>query len=428
MSGQHPAAARKTQADTTGRTAAPTAEQPAARASLFTALRLYQDYRLLWIGTVATNLGQWMQNIALGWQMLVLTDSAFWVGMIAFAAGIPFLIVALPAGALVDRADERRVLLLSQWAAMTVASALAVLILLDLVAPWHLIVAAALNGTIMAVNQTVRQTFVPALVPREHMANAVSLNSAGANAMRIIGPSIAGAIIGAFGAGVCFVAQALALCGALLITARIRAIARARAGVAPGGILDGLRAVRRNPALGSLILLTAIPAVLVFPYIQMMPVFARDVFDIGPSGLGLLMAASGAGALCGALIAATMDRVAHKGRAVMLLTVIYCLCVGGFAASPHPALAMVGLFAAGVTGSMFGSLTSTLMLLLADARVRGRVMAVYMLTNGFTPFGALAIGALAVRFGAPATIATTCLLAAAGTALATLRMRQLRAT
>lgn len=133
----------------------------AAGGSIFVALQRYPAYRVLWIGTVATNLGQWMKNIALGWQMLILTDSAFWVGMIAFASGIPFLVIALPAGALVDRVDERRVLLASQWAAMAVAAVLAALIIAGNAEPWHLIVAAVLNGAVMAVNQTVRQTLVP---------------------------------------------------------------------------------------------------------------------------------------------------------------------------------------------------------------------------------------------------------------------------
>jgi MFS family permease len=397
-------------------------------ASIFITLQLYPSFRNMWIGTVATNLGQWMQNIALGWYMLVLTDSAFWVGMIGFASGIPFLLIAIPAGSLIDRADERKVLMGTQWAAMTTASLLAILILSGHAEYWHLLIAAAINGSIMAINGTVRQTFVPSLVPRENLANAVSLNSAGANAMRIIGPSVAGVIIGAFGVAVCFVLQAIALGGALLSTMRIEPVEQKRSGVALGGILDGFYEVRRNHALGSLMLLTAIPATLVFSYIQFMPVFARDVFDIGAEGLGILMAASGLGALSGALIAATMDKVEHKGRAVMILTTIYCACVAGFAASPNAYLAMLGLFLAGITGSIFGSLTNTLLLLLANARVRGRVMGLYMLTSGFTPFGALALGALADRFGTPASLTGSCLLALVLVGASTLKMKELRTT
>jgi MFS family permease len=404
------------------------ASQTAPRGSIFTAIQRYPSFRMLWIGTVATNLGQWMQNIALSWQMLILTDSAFMVGMIAFAAGIPYLVVALPAGALIDRVDERKLLMVAQWAAMAVATALAALILLDLAEPWHLIVAAGLNGTIMAVNQMVRQTLVPGLVSREHMANAVSLNSAGANAMRILGPSIAGVIIGAFGAGVCFVLQAVALAGALVTTMRIEPLENVRTGIAPGGVLDGWHEIRKRPALGSLILITAVPALLVFPYIQMMSVFARDVFDIGASGLGFLMAASGVGALTGALVAATMDKVQRKGRVVMMLTVIYCLAVAGFAISPHPALAMLGLMISGVTGSIFGSLTGTLVLLLTEARVRGRVMAIYTLTNGFTPFGALAIGAASEAFGAPPAVGIASAIAALLTGICVTFMKELRET
>lgn len=396
------------------------------RITMFSALRLYDSFRLLWIGTVATQLGQWMQNIALGWYMLDLTNSPFWVSLIAFASGIPFLVVSLPAGALIDRVDERKVLMASQWAAMTTSSGLAALILVGWAEPWHLLVFAAINGTIMALNQTVRQTIVPSLVAREHLSNAISLNSAGANAMRILGPSIAGVVIGAFGVAACFIIQAVALGAALLTTGRIQRITRERGMVAGRGVLDGFRELRRRPALGSLLWLTAVPALLVFPYIQMMPVFARDVFNIGASGLGLLMVASGVGALSGALTAASMDRVRRKGLAVMVLTTAYCVAVGGFAASPNVVLAMAGLFVAGFTGSIFGSLTNALMLLLADPSVRGRVMGIYMLTSGLTPFGAIAIGALASSVGTQVTVAISCIAAAVIVGATAPRMDELR--
>ncbi len=415
------------QPDDATTTNAPAAEnRPKLGGAITTALRLYPSFRMMWLGTVATNLGQWMQNIALGWYMLVLTDSPLWVGLIGFAAGVPYLLITLPAGALIDRADERRVLMGTQWAAMGTATMLAALILSGAAESWHLLIAAAANGAIMAVNGTVRQTFVPSLVPREHLANAVSLNSAGANAMRIIGPSIAGGIIGLWGVAACFIIQAFALAGALAATVRIAPVPNTRAGIAPGGILDGLHEVRRNPAIGSLMILTAIPATLVFPYIQLMPVFARDVFDIGAGGLGALMAASGVGALTGALVAATMDRVERKGLAVMALTTIYCAAVAGFAASPGPILAMLGLFLAGVTGSIFGSLSNALLLLLSNARVRGRVMGIYMLTSGFTPFGALALGAIAERAGTPKAVSGAALLAMVLVGLSTTRMQRLR--
>ena len=407
-------------------TAAPDDMTVAARPSMFTALRLYDSYRFLWFGTVATQLGQWMQQIALGWFMLQLTDSALWVGLIGFSAGIPSLLVTLPAGAFIDRSDERRVLMITQWAAMTVAAALAVLILLDLARPWHLLVAAALMGTIMAVNQLVRQTFVTSLVPRERLANAVSLNSAGGNAMRIIGPSIAGVIIGAFGVAACFVVQALALGVAMLMTLRIKRGDARGGSVAPGRVLDGLSAVRKQPSLGGLVLLTAVPSVLVFPYIQLMSVFARDVWDIGAAGLGMLMVASGVGALGGALTAATMDRVARKGLAVIVVAVVYCASVAAFAISPYPALAMAALVFSGFSGSIFFSLTSTLILLLAEPALRGRVMGVYMLTNGFTPFGALALGGLSESWGAPVAVGAACILATALNAVAGWRLRSLR--
>ena len=132
--------------------------------------------------------------------------------------------------------------------------------------------------------------------------------------------------------------------------------------------------------------------------------------------------------MTGALVAATMDKVQRKGRVVMMLTVIYCLAVAGFAISPHPALAMLGLMISGVTGSIFGSLTGTLVLLLTEARVRGRVMAIYTLTNGFTPFGALAIGAASEAFGAPPAVGIASAIAALLTGICVTFMKELRET
>jgi MFS family permease len=403
------------------------ARRAAPRPSIFAALKLYPSYRLLWIGTVVTQLGQWMQQIALGWYMLGLTDSAFWVGLIGFCAGLPYLLIALPAGSLIDRSDERKVLMLSQWAAMSVAAGLAVLILLDVAQPWHLLVVAALNGSTNTINQMVRQTFVPALVPREHLANAVSLSSAGGNATRIIGPSIAGIIIGTLGVAACFIVQAVSLALALGTTLRIQRVYEERGRSAAGGVLDGVKEALHRPAIGGLILITSIPAVLVFPYVQLMSVFARDVWDIGAGGLGLLMMASGLGALAGALTAASMDRVQRKGLVVMITITTYCLAVGGFAASPHPALGMLGLAIAGFSMAIWGSLSNALLLLLADPRLRGRIMGVYMVTSGFTPFGALALGALSDAYGAPPALAGSCLLSAALTGLIAVKMRELRA-
>jgi MFS family permease len=396
-------------------------------AAMFTALRLYQPYRLLWFGTVATQLGQWMQTIALGWYMLQLTNSPFWVGLAGFCSGIPSLLITLPAGAFIDRSDERRILLMSQWAAMTVAAALAALIIAGVAQPWHLLVVAGLNGTIMAVNQLVRQTYVTALVPRDHLANAVSLNSAGSNAMRIIGPSIAGGIIGSLGVGACFVVQAAAVGVALLITLRIRSTFERPLVVASGRILDGVDVVRRHAALGGLILLTAIPSLLVFPYLQMLSVFAGDVWDIGAGGLALLLVASGAGALLGALTAATMDRVRRKGLAVLVFAIVYSAAVTAFAISPSPWLAAGALVISGFTGSVFFSVSSALILLLTEAELRGRVMAIYMLTNGLTPFGALALGALAEPWGAPLAVGAACALSTVVTVASGLRMREVRA-
>ncbi|HMM42696.1 MAG TPA: MFS transporter, partial [Thermomicrobiales bacterium] len=175
-----------------------TLERP-RRSGLISLLRIYRDYRLLWYGTLGTQGGQWVLQIALGWLMLDLTNSEFWVGMVGFAGGIPILLFSIPAGILIDRMDRRQILIACQAALAALGVLLGVLVGLGLAAPWHLLVAAFLNGIMMTVNNTTRQVIVADTVDRVDLPAAIALNSAGQNATRVIGPSVAGAIIGPVG-------------------------------------------------------------------------------------------------------------------------------------------------------------------------------------------------------------------------------------
>ncbi|HRA31283.1 MAG TPA: MFS transporter [Thermomicrobiales bacterium] len=398
------------------------------RSGVIALLRVYRDYRLLWYGTLGTQGGQWVLQIALGWLMLDLTNSEFWVGMVGFAGGIPILLFSIPAGILIDRVDRRRILIVCQAVLAALGIALTVVIVMGRAEPWLLLTAAFINGIMMTVNNTTRQVIVADTVERIDLPAAIALNSAGQNATRVIGPSVAGAIIGLVGLGGAFAFQAgllgLALGLSFMISAQV-----AGGRVAPsnrGGVLDGVRYIWRNPVLRDLMILATIPTLTVFPYMQLLPVYARDILAIGPQGLGLLMAASGIGAVAGALLVANATHLPWRGLFMLLATIAYGAVIIVFAFSTSVWLSMAMLMLAGLSGSAYMSLNNALLQLNVDDDIRGRVMGVYMLTWGLMPVGALPMGAAAGLVGAPIAIASGALISSALAALLAIRSATLR--
>lgn len=390
----------------------------------FDAIYAFPAFRRLWFAALAASLGQWMQATALGWLAFDLTDSKSFVGFVTFMAGVPFLLISLPGGLLLDRFDRRRVLLICQALAAALAVCVAIDVISGLVRPWHLLVAAFLNGCLQAILNPSQQSLVPRLVPRASLTNAVGLMSAGANMTRVFGPSLAGAVIGFAGTGEAFLLQALVLLAAYSMVATIRLPGGANS-VAGGarGLLDGLKLVGRRDDLRGLFLLAAIPSLCVFPYISFMSVFARDILEIGPQGLGLLMASSGTGAVIGGLVVASGRRQAGIGRRLVGGAMLYGLVISAFAASTLVWLSVPLLTAAGLLGAYFMSSNNALIQHRISDDVRGRVMGTYMLTWGLMPLGALPLGLFADRFGIQAATITGAITAIALTLLVALKNR-----
>ncbi|MGH2614075.1 MAG: MFS transporter, partial [Thermomicrobiales bacterium] len=181
------------------------------RPRFFAAVADHHIFRRLWLGALAASVGQWMQQVALGWLAIVMTGSPGFVGIVTFSAGLPFLVVAPFGGALIDRHDRRRLMLTCQILAFVLATVLAADVIGGFVQPWHLPVAAFLNGSLQALLIPTQQSLVPALVPRGGLTNAIGLMSAGQNMTRVVGPSVAGIVIGTIGTGPTFIAQAVAI-------------------------------------------------------------------------------------------------------------------------------------------------------------------------------------------------------------------------
>jgi predicted MFS family arabinose efflux permease len=363
-------------------------------------------FRRLWFGALAASVGQWMQQVALGWLAIVMTNSPGFVGIVTFSAGLPFLVVAPFGGALIDRIDRRWLMLSCQVLAFVLATVLAVDVTSGFVQTWHLPIAAFLNGSLQALLIPTQQSLVPALVPRESLTNAVGLMSAGQNMTRVVGPSVAGIVIGTIGVGPTFLAQAIAIAASFILVLGITLPPRARRTAGGRGIFDGIRLVTSRPDLRSLFLLASIPTLFVFPYIGFLNVFARDILRIGAQGLGLLMAVSGCGAVVGSLLVAAAARSEGAGRLLLGMTVLYGLPIVGVALSRTLWITLPMLFIAGMLGAAFMSGNNALVQHRVADDVRGRVMGAYMLTWGLMPLGSLPMGMIADRIGTPVAVAS----------------------
>jgi MFS family permease len=407
--------------------ATPVAVPSSGGSGMWHSLRVYPALQLVLLGTMATNTAFWMYQIAVGWLALQLLNSPFFVGLTGFAGGIPLLIISMPAGMIIDRFDRRRLLLLVQFGVMVLAGIVAVLVATDTIAPWSLLLLVAAYGTVMSFVFPVRTTIVSAMVAREHLANAVALNAASQNATRVIGPALAGVLIAVLGLAGTFAVAALLQILALITT--IRLPEHTRGGATRGGLgweslTLGLRVVAQDAVLVRVMLLALATNILVMPYLNLMPVFARDVMGLNATGLGLLMASIGLGTVVGALLVAHSHRIGAWPGTMVVTATLFSALVLIFSLTTEFHLAIVLLFASGLVSATFLALAQTTLQLRVDDAVRGRVLAIYLLTWGMLPIGQLAVGAVASSIGPQLAMSGFCVLSLACVAIVSLRFER----
>jgi len=376
-----------------------------------------RDFRYLWVGSFATQIGMWTQHVAQGWLAYDLTGSATFLGAVALARAGPSLVLTLPSGVLADRWNRRQIVIVSQGLSMLNALALALLVIGDLVEPWHLVASGFVLGTTHSFNMPARQSLVAQLAGPQFTANAVALNAISFNTARVLGPALAGVLIGVWGLAACFLVQAGSLLWGMIWTLAISDAAKVPAGRQRGSIwrnlLDGLRFMKESRAISGLITIAAVPILFGMIYMQLMPVFARDVLEVGPSGLGLLMSAVGAGSMAGAFIAAAVSYHPRKGIILLGATAGLGGSIALFASSQWLVVALIALTLVGVTQAISMAMNQTLLNLLTTNEYRGRMNSIYMMTWNFEPLVFLPAGLLADQAGAPfTTILAGCLVIA----------------
>ncbi len=404
-------------------------EHDAPAGGIMHSVRVYPAFRLLMLGTLASSTAFWMYQVAVGWLALQLTDSPLFVAMVGFASGIPLLLLSLPAGVIIDRFDRRNVLLVAQLGAVLIATLLAFLVGSGMIGRVSMLALVATYGTMMSFVFPTRTTIVPSLVERRDMANAVALNSACQNATRVVGPSIAGVLIGLLGVAETFAVAAAMQALALVTTARLPPQipgASSRGGTGWSSLTVGLRVVARRPYLVGLIVLALAPTVLVMPYINLMPVFARDELDLGSTGLGVLLASTGLGTVAGSLAVARRSSGQAGSRGQIVTAAAFAICVMAFSVTPIVALALPLLFAAGWMSAAFLALNQTALQMSVEDDVRGRVFSIYLLTWGMLPIGQLFVGALASQVGPPLAMVMSGLIALASIGAIVWRFSSLR--
>jgi predicted MFS family arabinose efflux permease len=371
--------------------------------SAFASLR-YRDYRLLWTGAITSNVGTWMQNVALAWYVLELTGSAFWVGAVGFAQFVPMWFSPL-GGVLADRFDRRRILMVTQTWLMLSALGLAVLASTGrgTIGPVMLITLA--SGVAFAADAPARHAYFPQLVPREAMVNAIALNSAQFSAARVLGPAIGGPLVATVGAEPVFWINTLSYLAVLfaLLAIRARREPAPAEGRPPVRLLEGLVYVWRHRLLRVLILSLAVVSVFAAPLHTLLPVFARRVYDMGPLAFGALAAAHGLGSVFGALVLGRSGRVRPASIAWgIALTGVLLVAMGLI---PVFWAGLVLVMGVGGTYLFTISATNSTIQTESDEAFRGRVLGVFLVAfGGLFPIGSLIAGAVADRVGAPATL------------------------
>jgi MFS family permease len=362
----------------------------------------YRDFRILWLGSFASSIGTWMQNVAENWLVLSLTGSAFYLGLDAFLQQVPILLFTLLGGVLADRLDRRRTLLASQYVQMTCAFTLALLVYSSVVHVWEILALSFFTGFAQAFGGPASQALVPSLVEKNDLPNAVALNSIQFNLARVVGPLLAGAALAKFGMPSCFSLNGLSFL--IVIAALMSLHVRHQPPAAPRRwqveLREGLSYVRGQRTVIALTLIAATTTFLAFAVITLLPIFAQRVFHQGVVGYSHLMAYSGIGAVVGALVVAWMGRHGRMGISALLVQGTCGVLIVAFALSRMLWLSDILLFLIGAALIVALATTSSLVQLIVPDELRGRVMSIYMMAfRGGMPIGSLICGFFASRVG-----------------------------
>jgi MFS family permease len=388
----------------------------------FASLRKHRNYRLYFIGQAVSQTGTWIEKVAQAWLVLALTHSALAVGLLAACQFVPFSVLGLVAGVVVDRLDVWKTVVWTQAIRMAIAGTLAGIVLAGAVEVWMVYTLAVLSGIVLVLDAPSRQALTFRMVGRSELPNAVALNSSLFNAARIVGPGIGGVLIAAVGVGPAFAINAVSfiavLTGLLLMDpgALVRPVPRAARPTLLAGLREGMSYARQSPHVRVILVMLVAISTIAMNFNVLLPVLARQTLESGPGVFGLIGAAFGAGALVGGLLAAALARASWKA----IVAGAGGLGLAELVLAPQHSLgpAVILLFVAGICFTLYTANSNTVLQLRAPDHLRGRVIGFYYFAfNGLAPLGGVLTGWLAATGGTELAFAvagaTTALVAAA---------------
>jgi MFS family permease len=427
----------------------------------------HRNFRLFWTGAFLSNAGTWMQSVAQSWLVLQLTDSGTWLGVDTFVATAPGLVLTLVGGVIADKVDRKRLLIYTQAVAGLSALTLSALVWTNTIRwkgdvrrasdVWMVLVLTFVTGCCWAISSPSYQAIMVDLVEREDLANAIALSSSQFQLARVVGPTLAALTIRLLGMSGCFLANGLSYIAIVAALTQVRferpgaveertkterepkgkASAEGEIGsedetrvegetesvgstkdelgsvVVPGerrsmwrDLAEGVSYVKGRPRVRVVLLCSTVVSLFGTPYLVLMPLFARNVYGWGETGLSLLMGTAGAGALVGALSLAYLGDLRRKGLFLLGSLLAGGTCITSFASAATPSVALPLLFGTGLSMVCFFALGNTLLQQLVRDEMRGRVMSMWILTFiGTMPLGSFLSGASADRFGVRPTLA-----------------------
>lgn len=381
-----------------------------------------RNYRLFFSGQILSLIGTWMESVALSWLVFRLTGSEVLLGTVNFAQQIPMFVVAPFAGVVTERMDRRRLLLFTQTSAMILATTLAVLVLTNRIQVWHILVLSIFVGITNAFDMPGRQAFVPELVDRrEHLGNAIALNSTMFNIARLIGPAIAGLTIRVVGEGVCFAINSASFLCVIFALFQMRVVPREQPAVHNHplkDLRDGAAYVLSFQPIRFLLSLIALASLASGAYAVLLPVFAKNVYHGDSGTLGFMFGAVGAGALVSATMLARRASVVGLGRWIVIASATFGASLIALGLTRSEWLGIPILVLTGFGAMLHMGSTNTLLQTMIEDRMRGRVMAFYAMSFvGTMPIGSLIAGYTSSHFGPAPTLMVAGLITLVGSAL-----------
>ncbi len=372
-----------------------------------------RNFSVFWLGAFLSNIGFWIQTVGQGWQVLQLTNSALLLGLVTFAATLPNIVLSLFGGVISDRMNRRYLLLGTQALYMVTATILGIFTTLHIITVWQIVLLALINGVFSAVGFPAWQTFIGDLVPQSELKQGIALNSMQFNLSRVLGPAIGGLSVGLLGIAGSYYLNAISYIAVIVPLFFMHPIihqSKNKANISVWrGLREGLLYAKARPALQLVLLLQFMIAFFVFPYATLLPIFAGNIFHIGATGLGLLNAAAGVGALLGSILIVVLSQRMESKRS---RTLLMSLCITGgivsmlFSLIGSVNVALLLLIVLGASTVMVNIVTNTFIQSETPIEIRGRVVSIWItITFGIAPFGSLVAGWVAQMFGARLTLA-----------------------